>query len=101
MRNFLFSTVAAVGFAFGAVALADPGPDAEAKPDAVEDSSTAAAEAPKADCSALEGEAKTTCESAAAEPAAEKAAEPESKAKPKGKAKRSNSNRMEWVHEDE
>jgi hypothetical protein len=104
VRVLAFSTAVSLGLAAGAVALANPPAEAES-PEAAESSTTAteaeATEAAKPDCSTLEGEAKATCEADAA-----KAAEPAEKAEEKtpakgGKAKRSNTNRMEWVHEDE
>ncbi|MCB9675922.1 MAG: hypothetical protein H6737_12440 [Alphaproteobacteria bacterium] len=96
MRGFLFTTAASLGLALGTTAFADPGPEDEP----AEDSATAASEAPATDCSTLEGDAKTICEEAAAEKPADEAEKDEAKGKG-AKAKRSNTNRMERVHEDE
>lgn len=102
MRVFAFSTAVSLGLAAGAVAFASPPAEAES-PEAAESSTTAteaeATDAAKPDCSTLEGEAKATCEADAAKPTEE--AKEEQKPAKGGKAKRSKSNRMEWVHEDE
>ncbi len=104
MRVFILSTAVSLGLAAGAVALASPPAEADST-EAAESSTTAteaeSTESIEADCSKLEGEAKATCEADATKADAETEKAEEKKPAKGGKAKRSNTNRMEWVHEDE